>query len=54
MVQASLRQMNVKGTEHTLAKLEQAGLVYISINSQRFKHNFVSFRIIRKKSKLSI
>ena len=28
MVQASLRQMNVEGTEHTCAKLEQAELVY--------------------------
>ena len=27
-VQASLRQMTVDGTENSLAKLEQAGLVY--------------------------
>ena len=36
MVQASLRQMNAEGTEHTCAKLEQAGLVL----ARRVRANF--------------
>ena len=55
MVQASLRQMNVKGTEYTCAKFEQAGLVYpwahdahIYICSAQSRNRYHSRMALRK------